>query len=366
MNRQYAERIISALKDDLENDHKGFELSDDMSRAEKLFGKEIPAIVDCTEEARNYSSTIRRNAQTIIDLLEMELAEQAGISMTQVEKGMFIKLFNRGGYVLDFSTNDFDTFTLESVGVAVCSKYKMSKGKSLLAYIEDAKDSETVKLLHDLFDYYEAHYESEYNKDFQSDDEMSFSYTYHPPYDKDYSLLYTKCKEIAGRVFSNRAVPLVAIADNLKEQFSSEYLNAQISAMLSMTENNPTEAIGKAKELIESCCKTILDSREIAWNKNWDVSQLTGETLKILKLMPKDIPENAPAATEMKALLGNLRAIATNTATLRNHYGSGHGKSANYKGLSSRHAKLAVGSSITLVEFLWETHLDRPKKSEVQ
>lgn len=361
MNRYYAEDVISALRNDLENDYKGFDLASDMSRAEKLFGRDIPAICDCVEEAKRFSGTIRSNAQTIIDLLEMELSEQAGVSMTQVERGMFIKLFNRGGYVLDFSTNDFDTFTMESVGVAVCSKYKLSKGKSLLAYIESAKDSETDKLLHDLFDYYEAHYESEYNKGFQSDDEPSFSYTYHPPYNEDYRRLYAKCKEIAGRVFPKRPVSLASIADNLKEQFSSEYLNAQINTMLSMTESNPTEAIGKAKELIESCCKTILDSREIVWDKNWDVGQLTGETLKTLKLMPKDIPEDAPAATEMRALLGNLRAIATNAAALRNHYGSGHGKSADYKGLSPRHAKLAVGSSITLVEFLWETHLDCPQ-----
>ncbi|WP_211367464.1 abortive infection family protein [Sporomusa termitida] len=58
----------------------------------------------------------------------------------------------------------------------------------------------------------------------------------------------------------------------------------------------------------------------------------------------------------MKAILGNLRAIATNLAALRNPYGSGHGKSATYKGLEERHAKLAVGSSITFVNFLWDTH----------
>lgn len=361
MNEQYAEKIISALKDDLENDFKGFNLIDDMSRAEKLFGKDIPEISDCMDEARSYSGTIHRNAEIIIDLLQMKLAKQVGVGMTQIEQGLFIKLFNRDGYVLNFSTGEFDTFTKASVGVAVCSKYQMSKGKSLLAYIESAKEADANKLLQDLFDYYEEHFESEYNKDYQSDDEPLFSYTYRPPYNGDYSKLYYKCKEIAGRVFSNRPISLAPIADNLKEQFSSEYLNAQINAMLSMTESNPTEAIGKAKELIESCCKTILEDREIAWDKNWAVGQLVGETLKLLKLMPKDIPENAPAATEMKALLGNLRAIATNTAALRNHYGSGHGKSADYKGLSPRHAKLAVGSSITLVEFLWETHLERPK-----
>lgn len=57
--------------------------------------------------------------------------------LSKIEIGAFLKLFNRGGYVLDFSTNDFDVFTLDSVGVAVCDKYEMSKGKSLTAYIND-------------------------------------------------------------------------------------------------------------------------------------------------------------------------------------------------------------------------------------
>lgn len=99
MNRQYAEKIISALKDDLENDYNGFELTDDMSRAEKLFGKELPAIVDCTEEARSYGGTIRRNAQTIIDLLEMELAEQATLSLDlaafRIDDAEFCKLIEQ-------------------------------------------------------------------------------------------------------------------------------------------------------------------------------------------------------------------------------------------------------------------------------
>lgn len=278
-------------------------------------------------------------------------------TLTQVEKGLFLKLFNRGGYVLNFSTNDFDVFTMESVGVAVCAHYGMSKGKSLMAYINEASEDDTVKLIRDLFDYYEAQFESEYNKEYGDNDIFSFSI--HPRYDEDYSRLYYKCKEIAERVFPRTSISLSASADVLKEKFSSNYLSSQIDNMLSMTSTNPTEAIGKAKELIESCCKTILDERSVAWDKNWDVGQLTGETIKILKLMPKDIPEDAPASAEMKALLGNLRAIATNMAALRNAYGSGHGKSATFKGLETRHAKLAVGSGITLVEFLWETHEKR-------
>lgn len=257
--------------------------------------------------------------------------------LTQIEKGTFMKLFSRGGYVLNFSTNDFDVFTLECVGVALCEKYQLSKGKSLMTFIAEVPENETIKLFKALLDYYELHYEYEIEND------------------EEYSKVYQRCKEIMGRVLLN-AVPLAPAAAALKEKFSSEYLSAQIDLMLAMQSTNPTEAIGKAKELVESCCKTILDSHSISWDKNWDVGQLTGETLKLLKLMPKDIPETALAATEMKALLGNLRAIATNLAALRNPYGSGHGKSANYKGLEERHAKLAVGCSITLVNFLWDTH----------
>jgi len=133
-------------------------------------------------------------------------------------------------------------------------------------------------------------------------------------------------------------------------------MNQQIELLLSLCDDNPTEAIGKSKELVESCCITILDELGIDHNPNWDIGQLAGEALKQLNLTPQDIPEDIKLANEIKAILGNLRAIATNIALLRNAYGSGHGKSASYKGLEKRHARLAVGSSITFVEFLWASH----------
>ena len=82
--------------------------------------------------------------------------------LTQIERGNFLKLFNRGGYVLNFSTNEFDVFTMNSIGIALCEKYKMSKGKSLTAYVNDAPEKDAIKLLLDLFDYYEDNYENEF------------------------------------------------------------------------------------------------------------------------------------------------------------------------------------------------------------
>lgn len=269
--------------------------------------------------------------------------------LTNIEIGTFLKLFNRGGYVLDFTTNDFDVFTMESIGIALCNEYHMSKGKSLAAYVNIASTSDIEKLLNDLLSYYEENYEQEYTENL-TDDEYSYC-----QYNAEYARLYKKCRAYMNRVLNN-TTPLAVNATELQEKFSSQYLSKQIELMLKMQSENPTDAIGKAKELIESCCKTILDNKGVAWDKNWNMGKLTGETLNLLNLTPESISENDPVSENIKAVLGNLRGISTKLAEIRNPYGSGHGKSASFAGLETRHAKLAVGCSITFVTFLWDTY----------
>jgi hypothetical protein len=58
----------------------------------------------------------------------------------------------------------------------------------------------------------------------------------------------------------------------------------------------------------------------------------------------------------IRRLLSNLGTIAQALTELRNSYGTGHGKSVQAKGLTSRHAKLAAGAAIALAVFLFETH----------
>lgn len=271
-------------------------------------------------------------------------------SLSQRELGEFIELFCREGYVLNFTTAEFDAFTMQSVGVAVCARYKVSKARSFISYLESASNSEKTKLILDLFKYYEDEFKSEFIEGFEEDSSLC-KYEFKSHYQKQ----YLKCKQIVQKAFLTQ-IPLAPIAEKLKQKFSSEYLTQQITLMMEMQENNPTEAIGKAKELIESCCKTILDDMGVQWNKNWSVTKLAGEAMGRLEIMPASISDKDDSAASIKALLGNLLQISTRVAELRNPYGSGHGKSASYKGLESRHAKLAVGSSITFVTFLWDTH----------
>lgn len=140
------------------------------------------------------------------------------------------------------------------------------------------------------------------------------------------------------------------------------YVSQQITRMEAAVYNDPSLAIGTAKELIETCCKTILQNRGVEVSSNLELSQLVKATSKELALTPDDIPEQAKAAEIIKRLLSNLATITQGIAELRNQYGTGHGKSAQTKGLSSRHAKLAVGAASTLAVFLLETHETRTKE----
>jgi len=268
--------------------------------------------------------------------------------ITNIEKGAFLSLFNRSGYVLNFSTDSFDVFTLTSIGLALCKHYGLSKGKSLTAYLTEANENDVVRLLDDLLEHYELYFQSEIEFDEKTDKDYGRNA-------KEYQRLYKKCRTVMDRVKSN-ITPFTNAGEALKDKFSSAYISAQIDIMLKMQNENPTEAIGKSKEFIESCCKTILEERGQPIDKTWSVSQLVKETTRLLEISTENANENTAEGKIVKIILGNLQGIVGNIAELRNLYGSGHGKSASYKGLTVRHAKLAVGSSITLVNYLWDTH----------
>lgn len=282
------------------------------------------------------------------------------MKMTTTEKGYFLRLLNRAGNIPGFNVDEFNAFTMSSIGIPLCEHYGVSKGKSLTRYVSEASDEDVTKLLLELLANYEENYPHfHYDTGYGDEDEFApiwaqISNDKGPEYRK----VYEKCKEVANRLTSRNQYTDAA-AKSIKEAFSSEYIDNQLAIMLPMQKENPTEAIGKAKELIESCCKGILEENGQIFDSTWDAPRLVKETTNFLKVAPENIPSDIRGAESMKSILKSLRAIANGLNELRNVYGSGHGKSPNYKGLSERHAKLAVGSALTLVNFLWDSHLRR-------
>jgi len=164
---------------------------------------------------------------------------------------------------------------------------------------------------------------------------------------------------VGGRIVAD---PELSFLNDIKETaavFDARHMTDQIRRIESAVDSDPSLAIGTAKELIETCCRTILEERGRPVVGTPDISTLTKETLKELKLVPEGVPDARRGSDVIKRILSNLGTIANGLAELRGLYGTGHGKNGKMTSLPPRHAKLAAGAAITLVTFLFETHNEK-------
>lgn len=136
----------------------------------------------------------------------------------------------------------------------------------------------------------------------------------------------------------------------------SEHLYEDIRRLERIGDSEPGEAIGLAKEIVESCCKLILDDRGISYPETVEIPKLLSLLRNEIKIMPKGIAEDAKAAGEIRQILTSLGNIAHALPPIRNAYGKGHGRGRNFKGLEPRHARLAIGAASTFVDFVLDRH----------
>jgi len=259
-------------------------------------------------------------------------------SLNMRDKRVLEEFFGMGsGYVLNFSDRTFGEFVHEAVDIEIHSdKYTIngsSKAKKLRVFWEIESDYIVGRLLNALID--EA--EDTTRERTEGDKKLS-----------------DRCRIIASRLLAGGPS-----LDDLKQKAQSldaNHLTEQIRRMEDSVETDPSLAIGTAKELIETCCKTILAVRGVAISGTPDIPTLTKTTLKELNLVPEGVPSAARGADVIKRLLSNLSTVGHSLAELRGLYGTGHGQHGSTAGLTTRHAKLAVGAASTLAVFLFETH----------
>lgn len=165
------------------------------------------------------------------------------------------------GYVLNFSDRTFGEFVFETVGIDIHEeKYTTegtSKAKKLRTFWKLQPDYTVGKLLLALIDY-----DASLNADQTAEAKA----------------LADKCRQIATRLLAGGPS-----LDPLKEHakvLNANHLAEQIRRLEASVETDPSLAIGTAKELIETCCKTILAERGKPVAGNVDVSTLTKETFR--------------------------------------------------------------------------------------
>ena len=145
-------------------------------------------------------------------------------------------------------------------------------------------------------------------------------------------------------------------ARTVADALDAGWMHKEIQRLEAGVERDPALAIGTAKDLVESCCKTILNKLRSPPAKSDNLTKISKSLVRELKLVPEGIPEQARGAKTIKVLLSNFISITQGLAELRGLYGSGHGRDGNYRGLEPRHARLAVAAAVAFIDFVTETY----------
>ena len=255
-----------------------------------------------------------------------------------------ISIFEKDGYVLDLSDRDFQRLTMSSVGESVKDKYnttpedKVSKGGALKQFLFDEPEK-GLMLIESLLDHYEQLPKGSTYRNSEKDEQAN------------------KLRADLSRVLSNDRTPESIMADTVK-YFDDEYISEEIDSMQESIEKSPNDAIDKAKNLVESCFKFILNECGISYSNSDGLGDLQKKVFTRLNIDANT--NNAARANEnVKKILNSLNQIIKGIAEIRNKHGNGHGKSAGAVQLPPRYAGLVVSSSVAVVNFVWDTYKDR-------
>ncbi len=168
-------------------------------------------------------------------------------------------------------------------------------------------------------------------------------------------------ERIAGRPrFSYRQLQgnssrAVLRAKTVADALNAGWMAKEIERLENAVNRDPALAIGTAKELVETCCKSILTKRAVPFTKSDDLGDLTKKLTKELQLVPEGITDETKGAENIRLILRNLTQLTANLAQLRGLYGTGHGRDGQHRGLQPRHARLAVASAVAFIDFVSET-----------
>lgn len=122
---------------------------------------------------------------------------------------------------------------------------------------------------------------------------------------------------------------------------------------------DPAQAIGSAKELIESTAKVVLRECGHTLTGKEEVPELVKVAQEALLIHPTQAARGPDMAPSIRRILGAASTVATGVAELRNAgFGTGHGQESVRAGLGRRHARLAVNAAKLWCEFVLDTLAD--------
>lgn len=129
----------------------------------------------------------------------------------------------------------------------------------------------------------------------------------------------------------------------------NRYVVSKLQILKDSIRTAPHLAIGTSKELIEVCCKGILNHHAVIIDPKWELARLVKETNKVLNFGAEKHDEKFQQSISL--ITGGLSNIVHGVTEIRNKFGSGHGHALNFQELDDAYTQLVVYCSIELITF---------------
>ena len=127
-------------------------------------------------------------------------------------------------------------------------------------------------------------------------------------------------------------------------------VNQEFTRCLDNVETDPPAAITAACSILESLCKVYIEDNSLAVPGNQSIASLWKVVSKNLGFNPSEVEDD-----DVKKILSGLTSVVGGIGSLRTHTGSAHGRGRQPYRVQTRHARLAIHASHTLVGFIIET-----------
>lgn len=247
--------------------------------------------------------------------------------MTIIDREMFKGHFNSGGYVLNFTTADFDSFTARVVGVPLCQKYGLSKGKSLGRFLDEASDSDSVKLCKALLDYEEACFPS-----------VGISAEEKGQRQKLRAVLESE----------EGAYSALQPIDAAISQKGPEYVRSlSARAKQDLESGSLDSALTKARTLLEEAFCHAIEAVGHEPKSRGNITDLEGQFKALYSMR-----QSGDNDTRINDLITGAGKIVASIAALRNIGGDAHGLGSKRFKIESHYAKLCLNAATVVAEFV--------------
>lgn len=226
---------------------------------------------------------------------------------------------------MNFSTATFDAFTYESIGVPLCQKYNLSKGKSLIAYCANADYEHVFKLFSDLMEYYELNCKDNYGED-------------------KFFNQYTNCRKLLDRELNGKVVidaPSISAIDRNYIKDIAGRANRDID------NGEYDSAITKSRTLLEEVFCYVIESKNEIPSDKGDIGKLYNQVKSLYNMH-----QTVDVDRRINSLLSGLEKILTAIKEMRNEASDSHGVGSRRIEIKDYHTRLFVNSATTMADFI--------------